>query len=163
VWRRRVIRDALARFAPDILDGVGAALAASGPGGPLEGARSADAYRAVRATSIDYAVMEDAARAGSVVMASMDVGWSDIGNWRALRDALGGSAGGVVTVGRVEDVGSERVLVESAAGRLVVTIGLRDTIVVDTPDAVLVCAADRAQDVRQIVERLIAAQEAEHL
>ena len=95
-------------------------------------------------------------------MASMDVGWSDIGNWRAVRDALGG-ADGVVTVGRAEDVDSARILVESAAGRLVVTIGLRDTIVVDTPDAVLVCAADRAQDVRQIVERLIAAQEAEHL
>lgn len=163
VWRRGVIRDALARFAPDILDGVRAALAASGDGGPLDGSSSADAYRAVRATSIDYAVMEEAARAGTVVMAAMDVGWSDIGNWRAVRDALGGNAAGMVAVGRVEDIESERVLVESAGGRLVVTIGLRDTIVIDTPDAVLVCAADRAQDVRQIVERLTAAQEAEHL
>ena len=50
-----------------------------------------------------------------------------------------------------------------AGGRLVVTIGLRDTIVVDTPDVVLVCAADRAQDVRAIVDRLAQAKETDYL
>jgi hypothetical protein len=45
----------------------------------------------------------------------------------------------------------------------VVTVGLSDTIVVDTPDVVLVCAADRAQEVRAIVDRLAQAKETEHL
>ena len=61
------------------------------------------------------------------------------------------------------DLGSQDVLVHSSGGRLVVTVGLRDMIVVDTPDVVLVCAADRAQEVRTIVDRLAAAKETDHL
>ncbi len=48
----------------------------------------ADAYAAVRATSIDYAVLEPASLAGRVAMVRADVGWSDLGSWAALRDAL---------------------------------------------------------------------------
>ena len=62
-----------------------------------------------------------------------------------------------------QDLGSHDVLVHSSGGRLVVTVGLADTIVVDTPDVVLVCAADRAQDVRAIVDRLAQAKETEYL
>ena len=120
----------------------------------------------MRATSIDFAVMEPAARDGRVVMAAMNVGWSDIGSWSAVLEQLGASArtpGAPVGIGPTEDLDSRDILVESTAGRLVVTIGLRDTIVIDTPDALLVCSADRAQDVKQIVDRLNAAKEMEHL
>ncbi len=65
--------------------------------------------------------------------------------------------------GRAIDVGSRDILVRAAGGRLVATVGLSDTIVIDTPDALLVCAADRAQDVKQIVERLREAGETEQL
>jgi mannose-1-phosphate guanylyltransferase len=74
-----------------------------------------------------------------------------------------GSLDGVVSVGRTEDLSSQGVLAHSSGGRLVVTIGLRDTIVVDTPDVVLVCASDRAQDVRAIVDRLAEAKENDYL
>ncbi len=70
LWQRGAIRAALERFAPDILVTVEAGLV---------GDRLAEAYDAVRATSIDYAVMEPAARAGLVAMGAMDVGWSDLG------------------------------------------------------------------------------------
>ncbi len=56
----------------------------------------------------------------------------------------------------VIEVGADRVLVHAAGGRLVAVVGLRDVIVVDTPDALLVCAGDAAQDVKQVVERLVA-------
>ena len=69
----------------------------------------------------------------------------------------------VASVGESVDLGSSDVLVHSSGGRLVVTVGLRDMIVVDTPDVVLVCAADRTQEVRTIVERLAAAKDTEHL
>ncbi|HXQ96551.1 MAG TPA: sugar phosphate nucleotidyltransferase [Candidatus Acidoferrales bacterium] len=163
-WRRRAILGALERFAPDVLDGVRLALTAPGAsdqGGPLDGPEAARRYATVRSVSIDYAVMEDAARAGIVLMGSLDAGWSDVGNWRAVRDlgaALPGEAPGMVI-----DVGSRDVLVRAVGGRLVATIGLSDTIVIDTPDALLVCAADRAQDVKVIVERLRDAGEMEHL
>jgi len=66
-------------------------------------------------------------------------------------------------VGQAIDLESHDVLVHSSAGRLVVTVGLADTIVVDTPDVVLVCAADRAQEVRAIVDRLAQAKETDYL
>ncbi len=177
-WRRRAILAALERFAPDVLEGVRLALmapASDGGEGVLEGSEAARRYSTVRSVSIDYAVMEDAARAGTVLMGSLDAGWSDVGSWRAVReltDALAdGNAGGsgreVVgtdeAAGTAIDVGSVDVLVRSVGGRLVATVGLSDTIVIDTPDALLVCAADRAQDVKTIVERLREAGETEHL
>ncbi len=191
-WRRRAILSALERFAPDVLDGVRLALlegTAHAAGGVLDGPEAARRYAAVRAVSIDYAVMEAAAGAGQVLMGRLDAGWSDVGNWRAVRDlqqaftvaaqdgadaaAVGGLAiaaeGTAQTTapdGRAAatlDIGSRDTFVRAAGGRLVATIGLSDTIVIDTPDALLVCAADRAQDVRTIVERLREAGETEHL
>ena len=157
VWRRDTILAALEASAPDIL----AAVRAGVEGGP---AGLDAAYATVRATSIDYAVMEPASVAGRVAMLRADVGWSDLGSWAALRDALvaraeqDGEPAGAVGSGPRRDVGSEGTLV-LARDRLVVTLGLRDTIVVDTPDALLVCAADRSQEVRGIAEELARATE----
>ncbi len=194
-WRRRAILAALERYAPDVLDGVRLALMSAGAaeqGGVLDGDEAARRYAALRSVSIDYAVMEAAAADGTVVMASLDAGWSDVGNWRAVLDlqrSLGaaaepvpgpaprspsgttsatgtGDAAGEASArrpGTAIDVGSRDILVRSVGGRLVATVGLSDTIVIDTPDALLVCAADHAQDVRQIVERLREAGETEQL
>lgn len=108
-------------------------------------------YPTLRETSFDRAVAEPAGRAGEMVVVGMDVGWSDIGSWAALLEVLAEGDGQVVRRGWAEDLDSRDVLIESSAGRLVVTIGLRDTIVVDTPDVVLVCARDRAQDVKTLL------------
>ena len=160
VWRRRAIRSALDRHATDIVDAI-----AEGLGGERAGRAGAlaAAYDLVRRTSIDYAVMEPAASAGEVLVVPADVGWSDLGSWSAIRDALvarahataapGEPRPATVGAGPRRDLGSTDTLV-LADGRLVVTIGLRDTIVVDTPDALLVCAADRSQEVRSIAEEL---------
>jgi mannose-1-phosphate guanylyltransferase len=159
-WRRDSILAALATHAPDILAAVEAGLRATA-GAP---AALDAAYATLRATSIDFAVMEPASQVGNVAMIGADVGWSDLGSWAALRDALvaeavaAGEPAGVVGFGARRDRGSESTLVMSG-GRLVVTIGLRDTIVVDTPDALLVCAADRSQEVRAIAEELARALE----
>ena len=159
-WRRDAILAALAAHAPDILAAVEAGVrATAGDPAALDAA-----YATLRATSIDYAVMEPASQVGNVAMIGADVGWSDLGSWAALRDALvaealaAGEPAGVVGFGARRDRGSESTLVMSG-GRLVVTIGLRDTIVVDTPDALLVCAADRSQEVRAIAEELARARE----
>jgi mannose-1-phosphate guanylyltransferase len=96
-----------------------------------------------------------------------EFGWSDLGSWSALQEELTleqeSGERGVVTVGASEDLDSEGVLVHSSGDRLVVTVGLRGTIVVDTPGVVLVCAADRAQDVRRIVDRLTQQKQTEYL
>jgi mannose-1-phosphate guanylyltransferase len=149
-WTRGTIRDRLARHSPDILGQVRAIVS----NGTLE--EMDNAYPSIRATSIDYAVMEPASLEGAVAVVPMSVGWSDLGSWAALRDAwqdaaVGSEAGATVGLGNRRDLGSTDSLV-LAGGRLVVTIGLRDVIVVDTPEALLVCSAERSQEVRKIAE-----------
>jgi mannose-1-phosphate guanylyltransferase len=159
VWRRDALLEHLERHASAVLGPLRDGLAAS--------ADIAQAYADLPAISIDYAVLEPASLDGAVKVVPAAFAWSDVGSWPALRAQLAADqpAGsrGVVEVGRGIDMDSEDVLVHSSGGRLVVTIGLRGTIVVDTPDVVLVCDADRAQDVRQIVNSLAEAKETEHL
>ncbi|MFN8630705.1 MAG: hypothetical protein U0838_10410 [Chloroflexota bacterium] len=86
-WRRAAIIEALERFAPDVV-----MPARRGLAGDL-----AAAYAQLPSRSIDYAVMEPAAAAGRVVMAAMDVGWTDVGTWPALLEAgAAGIDGGVL-------------------------------------------------------------------
>lgn len=146
VGKRSTFLGLLEAHAPDILDPIRDAAA--------DPARLRQIYTGLRETSFDYAVAEPAAREGALAVVPMDVGWSDLGSWAALLEVLSGRDGSVVRRGRAEDLDSHGVLVESAGERLVVTIGLRDTIVVDTPDVVLVCARDRAQDVKTLLEHL---------
>ena len=83
VWRRRAIRAAFERYT-----GLIGLLEPTIRRQPL----LAHAYEQLKPVSIDFAIMESAARDGRVVMGSMDVGWSDIGSWTGL---LGGGRGAV--------------------------------------------------------------------
>ncbi len=147
----------LERFAPDIAVSAKAALAASQP--DLDFVRvDKPAFEACRSDSIDYAVMEKTADA---VVVPLDAGWSDVGSWSALQDALPADAQGNVMRGDV--------LVEDTSGcylysetRLVSAVGLKDHIVVETKDAVLVAPKDRVQDVKKLVARLKAEGRYEH-
>jgi mannose-1-phosphate guanylyltransferase/mannose-6-phosphate isomerase len=150
LWRRDAIRSAFAASSPDILADVEA--------GVVGGTDTlAAAYGKVRATSIDYAVLEPAAAAGMVAMLRAEVGWSDLGSWSALRDALAaadpgsGAEAGTVGGGPHHDLGSQDTLV-LPADRPIVTIGLRDIIVVDAGDVVLVASADAAQQVKDAAD-----------
>ncbi len=100
--------------------------------------------------SIDYAVMEHT-RDGVVVV--LDAGWNDLGAWSALWDHLDGDENGNVSRGDVilNDVKRSYIHAES---RLVSMIGMNDTVVVETPDVVLVSAKDRVQDVKFIVDAI---------
>ncbi|TAM03765.1 MAG: mannose-1-phosphate guanylyltransferase/mannose-6-phosphate isomerase [Paraburkholderia sp.] len=115
----------------------------------------AAALAACPSDSIDYAVMEsvgaDAQLAGVVV--PLAAGWSDVGAWDALWQVSGKDACGNVARGRVlfEDVNDTFV---HSDGRLVACVGVRDVVVVETADAVLVAAKDRVQSVKAIVGKL---------
>ena len=114
--------------------------------GGLATGRLAAAYDTVRATSIDYAVMEPAAADGRVVGAAMDVGWSDLGGWTALLEAIGVPGDGrVVQAGEAASVGPGDLVVLRRDGRLVVEAGPAEGILdPDGPSALLSGAlADR--------------------
>jgi mannose-1-phosphate guanylyltransferase/mannose-6-phosphate isomerase len=108
--------------------------------------------------SIDYALMEKTTKAAVV---AADLGWSDIGSWRALwemqeRDDYGNTVKGDVILEDTKDC------MVSAEKRLVATVGLRDTLVVETADAVLVSPLSRSQDVKKLVSRLQAEERKEY-
>ena len=100
--------------------------------------------------SIDYAVMELTDRA---VMVPLDAGWNDIGSWSAVMSEGDADAAGNVVEGDAVLSDSEGSYVR-AGSRLVTTLGVRDLLVVDTPDAVLIADKDRSQDVKKIVTEL---------
>jgi len=141
--------DALTRHAPDIAAPAQAAV--DGARTDLDFVRlDGEAFGKCRSDSIDYAVMEHVTDA---VVVPLDAGWNDIGAWDALCQSSGCDVDGNAIFGDVlcHDTHNSVIRAES---RLVATIGVADLVVVETPDAVLVAPKSRAQDVKQIVERL---------
>jgi mannose-1-phosphate guanylyltransferase/mannose-6-phosphate isomerase len=118
-----------------------------------------EAYRRVVSVSIDNGVMEQSSRS-AVVPVSFK--WSDVGSWGSLDEVAAKNKAGNVISGRVIDVGSTASIIY-ADRRVVATIGLNDMVVVDTPDATLVCPKSHAQDVKKVVEILKQQQAPEHL
>jgi mannose-1-phosphate guanylyltransferase len=159
VWRRATVVEGLARYAPDISEPVRdwlVAVAREDEAG-WPGAGIAQLYGGLRATSIDYALLEPASLDGRVAVVPASVGWSDLGSWSALRDLRGRDGAPVLSEeppAHVIDVDGRNVLVHAAGGRLVAIVGLDDIVVVDTPDALLVSSAAAAQDVKKVVDRL---------
>lgn len=139
----------LERLEPEMLDACRAAV--SGAEKDLDFLRlAADAFRRSPSRSIDYAVMEHTRRA---VVVPAEMGWSDIGSWKALWDIGARDGSGNVLVGDVEAIDSANSYLRSES-RLLAAIGVRDMIVVATDDVVLVLPKDRAQDVRMLVDAL---------
>lgn len=114
--------------------------------------------------SIDYAVMEKLAgkTQGKVAVLPLQAGWSDVGAWDALWDIGAKDETGNVVKGDVVNIESRDSLFYSE-GRLLAGVGLHNTIVVETADAVLVANKDRVQDVKEVVAWLKSQQRDEHL
>ncbi len=109
-----------------------------------------EAFAACPSDSIDYAVME---KSHNAMMVPLDAGWSDVGSWKALHDVSACDESGNSLFGDAFAHDCEGTFVQ-AESRLVATVGLKDTIVVETKDSVLVASRDRSQDVKKIVDRL---------
>jgi mannose-1-phosphate guanylyltransferase/mannose-6-phosphate isomerase len=140
----------LGLHAPQILQGVEHAFAASreAPGGGFEVPE--DRYAAVPAAPIDKAVMEHASR---IAVVPCDPGWSDLGSWQALWEQLPKDSAGNATRGDVLLDGSERCLVH-AERRLVACAGVRDLAVIETDDAILVADRNDTDAGRRLVASL---------
>jgi hypothetical protein len=95
------------------------------------------------------------------VVLPIDVGWSDVGSWKSLWEVSDRDADDNDVRGDVIAVDTSGSLLISE-GRLVATVGVRDLVVIETADAVLVAQQDRAQDVKRIVETLRSSKRAEH-
>ncbi len=151
LWRRDAIRDALRTWAPDVAAAVEQGLA----DGDV-----ATAYATITPRSIDYAVMEPAATAGRVLMASMDVGWTDVGTWSVLLEVLGaaGIEAGVVEAGAGTPTGAGDLVVDRDDRGLVVRAAAGDTMTPERPVALLRGARGAMPLVQALLDRCAAAE-----
>lgn len=163
VWRVADFLAELARQQPDLHAGLTAVAAAWG--GPEQDAVLGEVWPTLPRISVDYAVMEGAAAAGRVGTVPGDFGWHDVGDFHTLGEVLDADPAGNVVLDVAGPGGAAAppdpllddctgLVVVPRSGRLVAALGVHDLVVVDTPDVLLVCPRDRAQEVKRLVDDL---------
>ena len=149
MFRASVVLEELRRHAPAIYDACAQAFTAAKH--DLDFTRLPEKeFSACPSDSFDYAVMEHTDHG---VVLPLAAGWSDVGSWSALHEAIPADAEGNVCIGDVITEDSHGCYLHSTS-RLVAAVGLRDHVVVETKDAVLVAPKDRVQDVKRLVDQL---------
>lgn len=131
-------------------------------GTPKEEDMIREVYEKAENVQIDVAVSE---KAKNLVVVPGDFGWNDVGDWKVIYDTKQKDGNGNVVVGEdhhLINVNSENCLVEGY-GKLIAVIGLKDIVVVDTKDALLICNKDKTQDVKKVIEKLKAENLEEYL
>ena len=156
VWKASAILGELQQHAPDIhlqLETLmGCLQISSGKLDYLElNEKGCKLFSSLPNISIDYAVMENSS---NVVMIASDIGWNDVGSWNALDEVCEKDFKGNILTGNILAQDCSNSIVHGQ-NRLIATLGLKDTVVVDTQDALLVCSKERSQDVKKLVESLI--------
>jgi mannose-1-phosphate guanylyltransferase len=153
-WRASTFLEYLHRFLPATHDALREL--AKSIGAPRYAAALRRIYPSLENISVDYAVMEPATRARNasrVFVIPAKVGWSDIGSWAAVHELLAAKRGGNVSAGASFTLDADGNYFWSPK-KFVAAIGVRDLILVETDDALLLCSRDRSQDVGKIVKWL---------
>ena len=151
IWRAGLILDRLRDYVPDIyedLNTIGNAMNT-----PAEQEMLHDVYPRIRKISIDYAVMEPGAGKGEVLVIPGDFGWNDVGSWDMMDVLHTPDSEGNVLLGDVTALNAKSCVIH-ANSRAVTALDVENLVIVEMPDAVMVCRKDRAQDVKKIVDAL---------
>lgn len=108
----------------------------------------------IASQTIDYGIMEHAKDVA--VISAKELGWNDVGSWTSLFEVLKtDEQGNLILHDQHFDLDSWNSLVHSnGQERMIVTVGVKDLVVVDTGDVLLICSRDRAQDIRKVLELL---------
>jgi mannose-1-phosphate guanylyltransferase len=155
VFAVRAFLGELARQKPQLSAGI-SAIASAWDGGRRDSVL-AEVWPGLEKISVDYGVMEGAAAAGKVATVPADMPWSDVGDFHSLGESLPTDESGNLLIADQQEVIIRDVkdsVIVSTTGRVIATIGLQNVVIVDTPDALLVCARERAQEVKQVVDEL---------
>ena len=151
LWRVSTFRDSLRRCDPDLASGWDRLEALGARVENDADPETEAAFRALRRISIDFALLE---HADNVRVVSADFGWDDVGSWRALERYLPADDEGNIADGAVilEECHDSTVL--AAPDRTVAVLGVDGLVVVDTPDALLICPRERVEEVKKLVDRV---------
>jgi mannose-1-phosphate guanylyltransferase len=149
LWKAKTIWDALAKNEPEMfahLDRIRQAI-----GKPDYAAVLDREFEAIKGKSIDFAVME---KHSNVAMIEAPFSWDDVGAWQSLQRLLPTDEHGNTVVGSHIGLRTTGTIVRSEGGHLVVTMGLKDCLIVHTPDATLVANKHDEEAVREVVKIL---------
>jgi mannose-1-phosphate guanylyltransferase len=149
VWRAATILESLRKQQPEMLRHLEKIVHAWGTS---DRAAVLDReFTAIKPISIDYAVMEHAT---DVAVIEAPFEWDDLGGWQSLTRLVGQDENTNTIVGKHLGLGTSGTIVRTADDHLVVTLGLKDVIVVHTPNATLVADKQCEEQIRQVVKRL---------
>jgi mannose-1-phosphate guanylyltransferase len=152
IWRADAILEEIGKQMPSLnhaLEKIGSAW-----GGAQQSDTLSSTWHSVKNETIDYGIMENAEKVA--ILPAGGLGWSDVGSWSSLFEVLLPDMSGNIATNPGSHLALEtnNTLVYSGSDRLVVTIGVDDTIVVDTSDAILICKMEQSQKVKDVVEHL---------
>ena len=151
IWKASLILKKLEEYAPDIyedLKTIGDAMNT-----PQEQEVLHNVYPNIRKISIDYAVMEPSAANGDVLVIHGDCGWNDVGSWDMMDILHDPDENGNICLGDVMTVNVKDAVIYSST-RTVTAVDVENIVIVETPDAIMVCRKDKAQEVKKIVDAL---------
>jgi mannose-1-phosphate guanylyltransferase len=149
VWKAKTILEALRQFEPDMaahVDAIGAAIGQPDFSDVLE-----SEFCAIKGTSIDYAVME---RYDNVLVVEAPYEWDDLGNWTAVPRQKGVDEDGNTLEGKNIAIKTRNSIVRGDGEHLLVTVGMEDVIVIQTPDATLVANRNDEAAIKEVVAKL---------
>ena len=151
IWKASLILDKLKTYVPDVyedLEEIGDAMNT-----PQEQEVLHEVYPTIRKISIDYAVMEPCASKGDVLVIPGDCGWNDVGSWDMMDILHTPDKNNNVLLGDVIAVDVRDTVIYSST-KTVTAVDVENIVIVETPDAVMVCRKDKAQEVKKIVDQL---------
>ena len=148
VWKVSTIQKKLAQYMPELAAGLKKIQEAVGT--PEQEAVLEREFPQFPSESVDYGIMEKADRIYTI---PGDFGWDDVGSWLAVERIRPADGQGNVLEGNVVTVGTSRSTIQGGR-KLIAAVGLEDLIVVDTQDAILICAKDHAGDIKKVLEEL---------
>ena len=158
VWKASLLLELIQRYQPGIAKGLAEIQRAANRrslGAPSPRTRHiiAREYKKMPNISIDYAVLERGGAENKVITLEAEFGWSDVGSWAAVHRMMPHDENGNAGNGKWLAFGAKNSFIH-AGKRLVVLLGVENTVVVDTPDALLVGDIKRSQEVRELVDEL---------
>ncbi|SHJ39447.1 mannose-1-phosphate guanylyltransferase [Thermoclostridium caenicola] len=149
IWKVSVIMDNFKRYLPRIYDEMESYLKAKDEKDEMEALEKA--YSRIKGISIDYGILE---RSNDVYVIPGDFGWNDIGSWDALGAIFPPDENGNIIKADFIEIDTKNSIIYGQGKQLIATVGLKDMIVVNTDDALLICPKTRAQEVKDIVDKL---------
>lgn len=148
VWKASVILEKFRKLLPEIYSYL--EQIADSFGKPDECRQIQKLYPLIPSISVDYGIME---KSEDIIVVPGEFGWNDVGSWDMFNVLHNEDCDGNIKIGNVIAIDSKNSTVYSS-GKLIATVGVDNLVIVETPDAIMICTKDKAQDVKKIVDEL---------